>query len=70
MSESKMQIELFNLIRMRAKTSAAWNCIFSVPNGGLRDKGTAKKMYAEGVRAFGIFAYPFKRRSLRGCLLK
>jgi hypothetical protein len=50
-NESKMQAELFRLIRIRAKTSDKCAVIYSIPNGGLRDRTTAQKMYAEGVRA-------------------
>jgi len=50
-NESAAQIELFKLIRLRAKTSAKWNSIFAIPNGGLRNKTVAAKMQAEGAKA-------------------
>lgn len=50
-SESKMQTELFKLIRLREKTDPRWRVIFSIPNGGKRDAVTGARMKAEGVRA-------------------
>ena len=49
--ESKMQVELFNLIRARGKTCEKWFVIHSTPNGGHRTTTTAKKMKSEGVLA-------------------
>ena len=47
MSEHDEQYKLFSWTRYRPELR--W--MFAIPNGGLRNKATAAKLYAEGVRA-------------------
>ncbi len=47
MSEHNEQAKLFSWTRYRPELR--W--MFAIPNGGLRNKATAAKLYAEGVRA-------------------
>ena len=49
--ETQSQIDLFNLIRARAKTCVKWACIYAVPNGDYRPDTTAKRLRAAGVVA-------------------
>lgn len=51
MSEHDFQAAVVAACAERAKSDPRWACIFAIPNGGARDKATAGKLKAEGVRA-------------------
>lgn len=49
--EHEMQAAVFAEAERRALVDARWALLFAVPNGGHRNKATAGRMKAEGVRA-------------------
>jgi len=51
MSEHTEQVALFRWSAMRANTIPALRMLLAVPNGGHRNKITAARLKAEGVRA-------------------
>lgn len=51
MSEHTEQAALFEWAAWNQRWDAALNMLYAVPNGGKRDKATAAKLKAEGVKA-------------------
>ena len=51
MSEHTEQAALFEWAAWNQSKDAALNMLFAVPNGGKRDKATAARLKAEGVKA-------------------
>ena len=51
MSEHTEQAALFEWAAWNQSKDAALNMLYAVPNGGKRDKATAAKLKAEGVKA-------------------
>ena len=51
MSEHQEQCALFEWAAWNQSKDAALNMLYAVPNGGKRDKATAAKLKAEGVKA-------------------
>jgi hypothetical protein len=51
MSEHTEQCALFEWAAWNQSKDAALNMLYAVPNGGKRDKATAAKLKAEGVKA-------------------
>ena len=50
-SESDEQILLFNWAEVMSRTNPDLRLLHSIPNGGARNKATAGRMKAEGVRS-------------------
>lgn len=51
MTEHDLQASIIAECDLRANQDPRWNLIFAIPNGGHRNKATAGKLKAEGVRA-------------------
>lgn len=51
MSEHQHQVALFNWARMHEKAYPELRLMYAIPNGGQRNRITAAKLKAEGVRA-------------------
>lgn len=51
MSEHNEQVSLFRWIRANQNKYPVLKTIYAIPNGGLRKKGVAGKLKAEGVKA-------------------
>lgn len=49
-SEHSQQVALFAYAAIQGQTVPAWRNLFAIPNGGARDKVTAARMKAEGVK--------------------
>ena len=50
-AESWHQTEVFKWCAVQGLADPRYRCIFAIPNGGLRDKVTASRLKAQGVRA-------------------
>lgn len=51
MNEHQLQASIIAEVDYRANQDERWGRVFAVPNGGHRNKATAGKLKAEGVRA-------------------
>lgn len=71
MSEHTEQAALFEWAAWNQSRDAALNMLYAVPNGGKRDKVTAAKLKAEGVKA-GVpdVFLPVARMGFHGCYIE
>lgn len=71
MSEHTEQAALFEWAAWNQSRDAALNMLYAVPNGGKRDKATAAKLKAEGVKA-GVpdVVLPVARGGFHGCYIE
>lgn len=71
LSEHDLQQAVIDECDRRALSNPLWGMIFAIPNGGHRNKATAGKLKAEGVRA-GIpdLFLPVARKECHGLFLE
>ena len=69
MSEHDHQVALFTAFRVNHRPE--FDCIFAVPNGGLRNRNVAVKMKAEGAKA-GVWdiCVPVARDGFHGLFIE
>lgn len=71
MSEHDLQRYIIKECDRRALSNPLWNYIFAIPNGGYRDKATAGKLKAEGVRAGVLDLFlPVARHGYHGIFIE
>jgi hypothetical protein len=69
--EHRHQAAFFEILRLNERKFPELRFVFAVPNGGRRDKATAGKLWAEGVRA-GVpdICIPIGRRGHFGAFIE
>jgi len=51
LTEEQHQIELFRQLEILSKKNPEYSMVFHIPNGGMRNKATAARLKAAGVKA-------------------